>query len=118
MPQETQQKNFLFCLSRPSRCHGCDKKLLPGEIVKLENSRDDREALCRKCAQLNALELVLKGNAKISRLANKYSTVSYIVMKWSDTWKCYERMGILVTPDAVDRAELEVGVKLQNREQH
>ena len=112
----TQEKNFVFSLSRPSRCHGCDRKLLPGEIVKLENSRDDKEALCRKCAQLNALELVLKGNAKISRLASKYSPITYIVMKWSDTWKCYERIGILVSTDAVDRAETEAGIKLQNRE--
>ena len=26
-------------------------------------------------------------------------------MKWSDMWKCYERIGILVAPEAVDQAE-------------
>ena len=111
-----KEKNFVFSLSRTSRCHNCDRKLAPGDIVKLENSRDDKEALCRSCADLNSLELVLKGNAKISRLANKYSTITYIVMKWSDTWKTYERIGILVKPEAVDQAEAEAGVKLPNRE--
>ncbi len=110
------EKNIVFALSRASRCHACDRKLSPGEIVKLENAKDDREALCRNCAQLTALELVLKGNAKISRLASKYSETSYIVMKWDDTWKCYQRIGILASRESVDRAEKEAGVKLSNRE--
>lgn len=90
--------------------------MLPGEIVKLENSKDEREAFCRTCAKLDSFELVPKGNAQISRLASKYSQVSYIVMKWSDTWKTYERIGIMAAPEAVDQAEAEAGVNLPQRE--
>jgi hypothetical protein len=30
-------------------------------------------------------------------------------------WKCYERIGILVAPEAVDQAEKESGETLKNR---
>jgi hypothetical protein len=108
-------KAFVFSLSRASRCHACDSKLLPGQLVKLEQAQDEKEALCSTCAKLDGLELVLKGNAKISRLATKFSTATFIVMKWSDMWKCYERIGILVSPEAVDQAEKESGEALKNR---
>jgi hypothetical protein len=105
----------VYSLTRPSRCHGCDKRLLPGDIVKLEESKDEREAFCRACARLDALEVLLSGNAKITRLATKYATSKYVVMKWSDMWKTYERVGIMVDSPAIDKAEAECGIKLQNR---
>ncbi len=107
--KKTEKKNTVFALSRASRCHACDKKLVRGDIVKLENSKDDTEALCRSCAQLDAYQLVGKGSAKITRLATKYSKVTYVVLQWSDTWKCYERVGILAEPQAVHQAEKESG---------
>jgi hypothetical protein len=109
-------KETVYSLSRASRCSGCDSKLAVGEIVKLEKAEEDREALCRKCSKLDDLELIGKGNAKITRLAAKYSTRSYVVMKWSEVWKTYERLGILAEPQAIDKAEEEAQVKLANRE--
>jgi hypothetical protein len=114
--KEKVSKEVVYSLSRASRCHGCDKKLVPGEIVKLQKAEEDREALCRSCSKLDDLELIVKGNAKITRLASKYSTISYVVMKWSEVWKTYERLGILAEPRAVDRAEEEAQAKLVNRE--
>jgi hypothetical protein len=114
--KEKAQKEVVYSLSRASRCHGCDKKLPLGEIVKLQKAEEDREALCRTCSKLDDLELIGKGNAKITRLAAKYSTVSYVVMKWSEVWKTYERLGILAEPKAIDKAEEEAQVKLPNRE--
>ncbi len=114
--KEKTPKEVVYSLSRASRCHGCDKKIPLGEIVKLQGSEDDREALCRSCSKLDDLELIGKGNAKITRLASKYSTVSYVVMKWSEVWKTYERLGILAEPKAIDKAEEEAQVKLANRE--
>ena len=109
-------KEVVYSLSRASRCSGCDKKLQLGEIVKLQKAEEDREALCRSCSKLDDFELIVKGNAKITRLAAKHSKVSYVVMKWSEVWKTYERLGILAEPAAVDKAELEAGAKLLNRE--
>jgi len=114
--KEKAQKEVVYSLSRASRCHGCDKKLPLGEIVKLQKAEEDREALCRTCSKLDDLELIGKGNAKITRLAAKYSTVSYVVMKWSEVWKTYERLGILAEPKAIDKAEEEAQVKLASRE--
>ena len=108
-------KNFVYALSRSSRCHGCDRKLNPGEIVKLKDSGDDREAFCFACAELQDFEFVAKGNAQLTRLALKHSSSSYIVRQWSDTWKCYERVGILARVEAIDRAQSESGIQLPER---
>ncbi len=113
---EKSAKEVVYSLSRASRCHSCDKKLQPGEIVKLQKSEEDREALCRSCSKLDGYELIVKGNAKITRLATKYSKMSFVVMKWSEVWKTYERLGILAEPEAVDRAQEEAGEKLARRE--
>ena len=106
----------VYSLSRQSRCHSCDKKLVSGSIVKLKDDNEEKEALCRSCSDLTTLELVGKGNQKITKLATKYSQDLYIVLKWSDMWKCYERIGILAQPTAIDQAESEAGVKLAKRE--
>lgn len=100
-------KNVVYSLSRASRCHNCDKKMNVGEIVKLETGKDETEALCGACAQLDALEMIGKGNAKVTRLATKYSTTSFVVLKWSELWKSYERVGTLVEKQALVQAMKE-----------
>lgn len=102
------KKETVYELSRPSRCHNCDTRLAAGQIVKLENRDDDREALCQKCAGLNDFEMVATGNAQLTRLASKYSAECYVIMKWSELWKCYERKGIMVTKEALVRAKSEL----------
>ncbi|MFX5785324.1 hypothetical protein ABTE36_22790, partial [Acinetobacter baumannii] len=82
---KTKKKNLVYALSRASRCHNCDKKLERGDVVKLENvAKDETEALCQKCAGLDAFVFVPKGRAKVTRLATKYSKTSYIVMRWDE----------------------------------
>src|SRR5580658_7044178 len=110
------KRPVVYSLSRTSRCHNCDKKLVPGSIVKLKDDNEEREALCRNCSGLTSLELVGKGNQKITKLASKYSQELYVVLKWSDMWKCYERIGILAQPKAIDQAQSEAGVTLAKRE--
>lgn len=75
--------------------------------MKLENKEDETEALCQSCAGLDAFVLVLKGRAQVTRLATKYSKTSYVVLQWDETWKAYNRIGILAEPGAIDRAEKE-----------
>jgi hypothetical protein len=103
------KRETVYELSRPSRCHNCDAKLEVGQIVRLQNAEDDREALCRKCAGLDLYEVVPSGNAALTRLATKYSGQdSYTVLKWSELWKCYERKGVMVKPDALAKARSEI----------
>lgn len=106
-----KRKEVIYCLSRASRCYGCDTKLVPDTLVKLQNHEDEREVLCMRCAGLDHLQPVLSGNASLTRLAGKYSSVQYNIMKWSELWKCYERKGILVEPQAVTRAASETAKK-------
>lgn len=101
-------KNVVYAIARASRCYACDTKLNAGDIIKMQNSQDDREVLCRKCAGLASFEMLPKGDAKLSRLAGKYSSATYTVMQWSQLWKCYERVGILVTPEALAKAQSEM----------
>lgn len=102
----------VYALSRASRCYNCDRKLAAGEIVRLQSGNEETEVLCRTCAQLDSLEVLPSGNAAITRLAAKYSPVSFTVLRWSELWKCYERLGILVSPESIDRAEQDTGTKL------
>src|SRR5271170_3408372 len=104
-------KRKVYSLSKQSRCYGCDRKLLPGDIAKMQEGKDEREVLCRKCAKLDGLEILLSGNAKITRLVKKYSADQYVIVKWSEIWKTYERVGLLVEPQAIDQAERECGIK-------
>jgi len=113
---QSKSKNVLYELVRASRCHQCDKKLKPGDIAKLVHGEDDRKVLCLACAGLDALEILRKGNAQITKLANKYSSSKFVIMKWSDLWKSYERVGLLLEPQAIDRAEMESGIQLAKRE--
>lgn len=100
-------EEVVHALSRPSRCHGCDTKLEKGAIVKLTRHEEEKEAFCQKCAGLVGFELVPSGNAKITRLAKKYSSPYFIVMRWSELWKCYERQGLLALSAAVAQAKVE-----------
>jgi len=103
----------VYALSRPSRCYHCDMRLLPGEIVKLEADSEEREVLCRVCAGLAEFECISSGNAKVTRLVSKYSSTRYVVLRWSDLWKCYQRQGIMVERQAVDKVELETGLRVR-----
>lgn len=105
-----KKKDVVYELSRASRCHNCDKKLEVGEIVRLQNKDDEREALCTKCSGLETFEIVRSGNAQLTRLAAKYSESSFTIMRWSDLWKAYERKGIMVSAEALRRAKSELAM--------
>lgn len=67
----------------------------------------DRGALCLTCADLDHLTLLPAGDAALTRRARKYSTLAAVVLKWSRARKRYERQGLLVEEQALDRAEAE-----------
>lgn len=105
----------VYELSRTARCFNCDQKLNIGDLVRIvlgESSQysdeKEREVRCLKCSGLRDMELVKPGNAKLTRLAKKYSKESFVIMKWSDLWKTYERRGILAEKAAVVKASAEL----------
>lgn len=97
----------VYALSKASRCYGCDKRLLENDIVKLNHKENESEVFCVSCSGLDGLELLRSGNATITRLAKKYSKTRFVVMKWSELWKTYERLGLLLERDAIEKARKE-----------
>ncbi len=102
------KNNVVFQLNRSSRCYNCDERMVAGEFVVLKYKDEDKEALCASCAGIDELEVVQSGNAELTKLTSRYSVVRYVIMRWSDVWKAYERQGILVDSDAVARAKAEI----------
>lgn len=114
--RKPSKESPVYSLIRASRCFNCDGKQEPGSIVKIEPGKDEREILCRKCANLQEMEFLRSGNAKVTQMAKKYSQRVVVVMQWSELWKTYERIGLLVEPQAIDRIEKELKIQFENRE--
>jgi len=59
------------------------------------------------CADLAHLEYLPSGNTALTRRATKHSPLRAVVVQWARARKRYERQGILVTVEALCRAEEE-----------
>jgi len=63
------------------------------------------KAICLECADLNHLEYLPSGDAALTRRSKKYSKLTAVVLKWSKARKHYERQGLLVEVEALEKAE-------------
>lgn len=104
-----KKENTLYALSRSSRCYGCDSALAIDDIVRLAKKQDESEVYCLRCSDLADYVFLPKGNSNITRLAKKYAQSPWVIVKWSEIWKTYERQGILVDQQAAARAKDEAG---------
>jgi len=109
----------VFITSRDSTCDECGENLGSKAWITLTQ---DKGALCLSCADLDHLIFLSPGNAALTRRAHKHSTLSAVVLKWSQSRKRYERQGLLVEEVALEKAEKEcladeeVRVRRQKRE--
>jgi hypothetical protein len=55
------------------------------------------------------------GDAALTRRARKYSTLAAVVLRWSRARKRYERQGLLVEAEALEKAEQECLVDSEAR---
>lgn len=94
---------LVFMIRKDSECAECGTELWHGSFITLE----DKGALCLSCADLDHLVYLPAGNAAVTRRATKYSRLYAKVLRWSRTRKRYERQGILVESEALDKAEEE-----------
>jgi hypothetical protein len=102
----TEKKNELVVFavkSRDSTCSECGEEIGRGGFLRKEGER----GLCLDCADLGDLVFLGRGDAALTRRATKYSPLRAVVVEWSRSRKRYERQGILVAPDAIERAEKE-----------
>ncbi|MGO8836370.1 MAG: DUF2293 domain-containing protein [Limisphaerales bacterium] len=93
----------VFIIRRDTKCAECGEELGPGRWIRVENDK----ALCMTCADLAHLEYLPSGNTALTRRATKHSPLRAVVVQWARARKRYERQGILVTAEALRRAEEE-----------
>jgi hypothetical protein len=105
----------VFISSRESTCDECGEDLGSHAWITL---RRDKGALCLSCADLDHLVYLPSGNAALTRRAKKHSVLSAVVLKWSQARKRYERQGLLVDTDALERAEAECLADSEVRARH
>ncbi len=104
MPDAKKSKDLLvFITRREGHCAECNEELLHGRWITLE----EKGALCLACADLDHLLYLPSGDAALTRRAAKYSGLHAKVLEWSRTRKQYERQGILVEAEALEKAEAE-----------
>jgi hypothetical protein len=75
----------------------------------------NRNALCLNCADLDHLVFLSSGDAALTRRSRKHSGLAAVVVKWSRARKRYERQGLLVENEAMERAEKECAVDEEAR---
>jgi len=94
----------VFSITKESSCNECGKELWPSSWITLAG---DKGALCLSCADLDHLIYLPSGDAALTRRSRKHSILSAVVLKWSRARKRYERQGILVESEALEKAEQE-----------
>lgn len=102
MKQKSELK--VFITTGDSTCGECGEALGRRAWITLV---EDKGALCLACADLEHLIFLPSGDAALTRRARKYSTLAAVVLKWSRARKRYERQGLLVEAQALERAEQE-----------
>jgi hypothetical protein len=90
-------------VSAEGNCSECGAELLKGNLLLMEKGRP----LCLTCADLDQLVYLPAGDMALSRRARKHSSLSAVVVRFSRTRKRYERQGLLVTAEALAKAEEE-----------
>ena len=68
---------------------------------------EDGGAVCLGCADMSHLVFLASGDAALTRRAKAGSRLSAVVVRFSRSRKRFERQGILVEEEALDRAERE-----------
>src|SRR5687767_14631983 len=110
--KETQDIKVFISL-RDSKCDECGEELGRKAWITLE---ENKGALCLACADLDELVFLPTGDAALTRRARKHSVLSAVVLKFSKGRRRYERQGLLVEENALDKAEAECLVDAEARE--
>lgn len=101
--ESNKNELVVFIVTSKAECDECKAALSPGNWITLEL----KKAFCLTCSDLDYLEFLPAGDAAMTRRSTKHSSIHAKVLKWSKTRKRYERQGILVEPEAIQRAEQE-----------
>ena len=112
-PIEKSPDIKVFISNRDSKCDECGEELGRKAWITL---KEGKGALCLACAELEQLVFLPTGDAALTRRARKHSVLSAVVLKFSKARGRYERQGLLVEENALDRAEAECLADVEARE--
>lgn len=104
LQRQANEELKVFISSRESICGECGENLGAKAWITLAG---EKGALCLACADLDHLLFLPSGKAALTRRARKHSTLAAVVLKWSRARKRYERQGLLVESQALEKAEEE-----------
>jgi hypothetical protein len=90
-------------VSESAKCAECGADLVRGSFL----FREKDASLCLSCADLDHLEFLASGDAALSRRARKNSLLSAVVVQFNRRASRYERRGVLVTAEALAKAQDE-----------
>jgi hypothetical protein len=102
--QKKSNDILVFISSKEGSCHECQSELGDGAWITLDQ---EKGALCLSCADLDHLDFLPSGDPALTRRSKKYSRLYAVVLKWSKRRKRYERQGLLVELEAIEKAEQE-----------
>jgi len=88
-------------VSDEGNCTECGTELATGALLFMEKG----QPLCLGCADLDQLIFLPSGDTAMTRRARKHSSLAAVVVRFSRARKRYERQGLLVTEEALARAE-------------
>ena len=104
----------VFIVSRATTCEECGRDLEPSAWITL---RGENGASCLSCADMDHLVFLPAGDAALTGRAKKNSRLFAVVLKWSRARKRYERQGLLVENEALEKAEQECEGDAAQREE-
>jgi len=93
----------VFSIVKDSKCVQCNRELWKGDLLTMQAN----QALCMECADLDHLVFLGSGDAALTRRATKHSSLWAVVVRFSRSRGRYERQGVLVQPEALEKAEEE-----------
>ena len=99
--QEGKAQDLVVVL--PLKSWSCAECSGTGDFLTM----DDAGPLCLTCADLDHLVYLPAGDAALTRRSKKASGLSAVVVRFSRARRRYERQGILVEEEELDRAERE-----------
>lgn len=93
----------VFSIVKASKCSQCNRELWKGELLTMQGN----QPLCMECADLDHLVYLGSGDAALTHRATQHSSLWAVVVRFSRSRGRYERQGVLVQPEALEKAEAE-----------
>jgi hypothetical protein len=94
----------VFITTRSASCEECGAELGRRAWITMAG---EKGCLCLSCADLDHLVFLPAGSAALTRRSRKHSALAAVVLRWSRARKRYERQGLLVEVEALEKAEAE-----------